>query len=72
VNLSVLPDAELEAVEPAIWYDDQQLGLGDDFLSELQQAYDHIRNRSAELSPLESYAQYRSCFHNYAILKAFA
>lgn len=52
---AVLPEAELEAAEAAIWYDDQRLGLGDEFLVELQQAFDRIRGEPAELSRLESY-----------------
>jgi ParE toxin of type II toxin-antitoxin system, parDE len=55
VIFSVLPEAELEAAEAVIWYDDQRFGLGDDFLAELRQAYARIRNGPAELSRLESY-----------------
>lgn len=56
MNLSVLPEAELEAAEAVIWYDDQRFGLGDEFLAELQQAYDRIRKGPGELSRLESYS----------------
>ena len=33
MNFTILPEAELEAAEAVIWYDEQRLGLGDDFLS---------------------------------------
>jgi hypothetical protein len=38
LRLSVLPAAELEAVEAAIWYNDQRQGLGVEFLDDLQQS----------------------------------
>jgi hypothetical protein len=56
VIFAVLPEAELEAAEAVIWYDDQRLGLGDDFLFELTQALDRIRRGPAELPRLESYS----------------
>ncbi|HUY92310.1 MAG TPA: hypothetical protein VMV10_26450 [Pirellulales bacterium] len=34
----VLPAAELEAAQAALWYDDRRQGLGDEFL-------DHARRR---------------------------
>ena len=56
MNFSVLPEAELEAAEAVIWYDDQRLGLGDEFLAELQQALDRVQRGPATMSRLESYA----------------
>jgi len=56
VKFTVLPEAELEAAEAVIWYDDQRLGLGDDFLVELKQAFDRIGSGPDELPLLESYA----------------
>ncbi len=35
MNLSILPVAEIEAAEAAVWYDGQKAGLGDVFLAEL-------------------------------------
>ncbi len=35
MKISVLREAELESAEAAAWYDDRQLGLGDEFLSEV-------------------------------------
>jgi hypothetical protein len=45
VNLSILPIAELEAADAATWYDDQKAGLGDEFLAELANAFDRIREQ---------------------------
>jgi hypothetical protein len=50
--LICLAVAELEAAEAAIWYDDQRPGLGDDFLAELRQAFDRIRDSPRRFSPL--------------------
>lgn len=43
MSCSVLPAAELEAAEAAIWYDDRRSGLGDEFLAELRQSFDDIQ-----------------------------
>lgn len=52
----VLPAAELEAAEAALWYDDQRQGLGDEFLDELKAAFQKIA-KSPEQSPkFEHYA----------------
>lgn len=56
MNFTILPEAELEAAEAVIWYDDQRRGLGDDFLIELSRALAHINRQPAELPCLESYA----------------
>jgi hypothetical protein len=32
----VLPEAELELIEAVLWYDDQRLGLGDEFAWEFE------------------------------------
>lgn len=56
MKLKVLPEAELEAATAAIWYDDHRFGLGDEFLIELQQAFDRISSSPAEPPSLESYA----------------
>ena len=52
---TVLLEAELEAAEAVLWYDDQRLGLGDDFLTEVKQAFERIRRGPGELPRLESY-----------------
>ncbi len=55
MTFTVLPEAELEASEAVIWYDDQRFGLGDDFLIEFTQVLDRIRRGPAELPRLEAY-----------------
>jgi hypothetical protein len=56
VKLSVLPAAELEAAEAAVWYDDQRVSLGDEFLAELVRAFDRIRKDRQSFSPAEFYS----------------
>lgn len=36
MKLVVLPEAELELTGTVLWYDDQRLGLGDEFASEFE------------------------------------
>ncbi len=55
MNLAYLPLAELEAAEAAIWYDDQRRGLGDEFIDELQQAFNRIESAPESFPPLEYY-----------------
>ena len=55
MTFTVLPEADLEAAEAVIWYDDQRFGLGDDFLVELTQAFDRIRRGPQMLARLEYY-----------------
>jgi hypothetical protein len=47
--------AELEAADAAIWYDDQRPGLGDDFFTELENAFRLIQARPQDLLPLGGY-----------------
>ena len=56
MTVIVLPEAELEAAEAIIWYDDQRFGLGQEFLDELRQVLDRIGGGPAEQSRLENYA----------------
>jgi hypothetical protein len=53
--LTVLPEAELEATEAAIWYDDQRTGLGDDFLGDLETALERVRTSPLSFGLLETY-----------------
>ena len=55
LNCSILPAAELEAADAAIWYDDQRPGLGDEFLSEFRRALDRIAAAPESFSRLETY-----------------
>ena len=36
MTFAILPEAELEASEGTIWYEEQQAGLGDDFVDEVE------------------------------------
>jgi hypothetical protein len=56
VKCSILPVAELEAADAAIWYDDRRQGLGDEFLVDFRQALDRVSNAPEEFSRLEGYA----------------
>ena len=42
VSLKLHPEAEEELFHDAAWYDDQQRGLGDDFLAEIYRWFDII------------------------------
>jgi hypothetical protein len=55
MNVAILPAAELEAAEAAAWYDDQRLGLGDEFLDELQKALARAKSDPDQCSKLEDY-----------------
>ena len=55
MKFRVLPEAELEAAEAVIWYDEQCVGLGDEFMGELERALDRICGDPAGLPRLEAY-----------------
>ena len=55
MNFRVLPEAQGEAIEAANWYDDRQPDLGMEFLEEIRQAFDIIRNEADSLPRLETY-----------------
>lgn len=56
MKLIVLPAAELEAADAAVWYDDQKQGLGDAFLAESKSALDQLRTAPNLAARLEDYA----------------
>jgi toxin ParE1/3/4 len=56
VKPTILPAAELESAEAATWYDDQSFGLGDEFLSEVEQAIAEIGRNPQSFSRLEYYS----------------
>lgn len=56
MNLSILQVAELEAAQAALWYDEQRMGLGDEFLDELHAAFERIRETPTLFPELEHYA----------------
>jgi len=51
----VLPEADGEAIAAALWYDDRQAGLGDDFLAEIARALEQISQHPRHLPRLEYY-----------------
>jgi hypothetical protein len=55
VKLKILAEAELESAEAAVWYEDREEGLGEEFLLEVADAIDKIRNNPQIFSRLESY-----------------
>lgn len=55
MSFHVLPEAQGDAIEAAIWYDDRQPLLGTDFLAVVQQAFQSIQSSSRSLSKLETY-----------------
>ena len=65
----VLPAALGDALAAASWYDDQQDGLGDEFLDEVQDAWETIRLAPESVARHEQYSgkhEVRRC-----ILKRF-
>jgi hypothetical protein len=56
VNFTILPAADLEALEAAVWYDDRRTGLGDEFLHDLEVAFGQIRDSAQACSLLECYS----------------
>ena len=56
MNLRVLPEADREALEAALWYEEQRPGLGDDFLAERERVLEKVRESPHSFAPLEYYA----------------
>ena len=56
MNFEVLPEANGEAIAAALWYDEQRLGLGDEFLAELEAAFTAIEEAPNRLRRLETYS----------------
>jgi toxin ParE1/3/4 len=54
--LRVLPEAQGEAIEAAVWYEDRQRSLGEEFLCEIETAFERIRQGVDSLSRLEQYS----------------
>lgn len=53
MNFRVLPEADGEAIAAALWYDDQQSGLADEFFAEIEIAYASIMQNPLGLPRLE-------------------
>jgi toxin ParE1/3/4 len=54
--LRVLPEAQGEAIEAAVWYEGRQRLLGEEFLDEIETAFERIRQGVDSLSPMEQYS----------------
>ncbi len=55
MTFQLLPSAEAEAIEAAVWYDDQRAGLGDEFLTELDRTFERLCQSPQACSRLEAY-----------------
>jgi len=55
VNVRALPEADTEALDAALWYDEQRFGLGDDFLSERERAIERLEENPRGSPRLEYY-----------------
>ena len=42
-NLVIVPEAEEDLAKAKRWYDDQRMGLGQEFLQHVEQVFDRIR-----------------------------
>ena len=56
MNFHLLPEADGEAIAAALWYDEQRLGLGDEFIVELEAGFRAIYANAASLPQLENYS----------------
>lgn len=64
---SILPEAELEAADAAIWYEAHSRGLGDEFTEELRRTRDRIGEWPDLWPRLDFYegrVDVRRCFMN--------
>lgn len=74
MKLRILSEAEEEAHASAIWYDEQLVGLGDDFLDELSAALQKIEenpNRFPRLETAKSKQIRRCCLARFPYLIIF-
>jgi hypothetical protein len=75
VKLRTLSVAELDAANAALRYEEQQPGLGDQFLAELEHAMDRIRLNPEFLPRMENYTgelDLRRCLlHRFPFLVLF-
>ena len=52
----ILAEAEADATSAAVWYNNRQRGVGDEFLDELQQTLNELRDDWRSFPRLESYS----------------
>jgi hypothetical protein len=58
--VSILPVAELEAAEAALYYEEQKANLGADFLDELDTAREHLSDHPQHYSYISTNKTLRS------------
>jgi len=56
VKFRVILAAQVEATESALWYEDRQPGLAEDYFTELEKAFERIRGNPQGMSRLEHYS----------------
>jgi hypothetical protein len=54
VKFRVLSAAQIEMIQSALWYDDRQFGLADDFIDEVRTALLSIAENPEVMSPAQS------------------
>jgi hypothetical protein len=54
--LRVHPEAQGEAIEAAVWFEDRQRSLGAESLDEIEAAFERIRQGVNSLSRMEQYS----------------
>jgi plasmid stabilization system protein ParE len=60
-RLNIRPEAEADVVEAALWYEQQNLGLGEEFVTEVDQAIRRI---------LENPLSFRVIYRRYEVRRA--
>lgn len=55
MKIRALPEADAEALDAALWYEDERTGLGDDFLAARERAIERIEGTPQGLPRLEYY-----------------
>jgi hypothetical protein len=53
VNFRVLSVARLEAADAALWYESRRVGLGDEFLTAVEEAFHRIREAPLAYATME-------------------
>ena len=66
MKLRVLDEAHEDAAEAARWYEQRQLGLGDDFLDSLTAVYQAIEQQPDRFARLETAPAHRNV-HRYLL-----
>jgi hypothetical protein len=56
VSCTILPEAQLEVLDAATWYESRRVGLGDDFIDEFERAIGHVTSEPSRFGRLETYS----------------